>query len=228
MLSFGIRKTKHKAVDYRDFRLRKLNTPQYRHLWLLLAWPLYGLSYLLTENLIPRENCYTVYCTFDDLIPFCEAFVVPYILWYFYVAGSVLWFLLYDLEGFRAMMKSVIIAMIAATVIYLVFPNRQDLRPLYFARDNIFTRILGLLYAIDTNTNVFPSMHVAYSLIIASSWLRQKNVRVWWKAAMTVFAVLVCLSTAFVKQHSVLDALGAFPICALADWYSYGRAQKTP
>ena len=44
------------AVDYRDFRLSRLNTPQYRHLWYFLFWPVYIMRYLLIENLKEYEK----------------------------------------------------------------------------------------------------------------------------------------------------------------------------
>ena len=32
--------------DYRQFRLRKLNTPEFSHIKLLLFWPVFGLTFL--------------------------------------------------------------------------------------------------------------------------------------------------------------------------------------
>ena len=44
------RKTNLKPqVDYRKFRLRNINTPEFRHLWLLLLWPVYWLRYPIIE-----------------------------------------------------------------------------------------------------------------------------------------------------------------------------------
>lgn len=31
--------------DYRQFRLRKLNTPEFSHIKLLLFWPVFGLAF---------------------------------------------------------------------------------------------------------------------------------------------------------------------------------------
>ena len=42
-------------------------------------------------------------------------------------------------------------------------------------------------------------------------------------AAILVVAILICLSTVFVKQHSILDVLCALPVCALGWWLCYGR-----
>ena len=61
---------KKPVVDYRTFRLSKINAPQFSHLKLLLGWVGYFILYFLTENLIPAENCTPVHMWLDDLIPF--------------------------------------------------------------------------------------------------------------------------------------------------------------
>ena len=40
-------------IDYRQFRLSRLNTPQFRHLKLLLFWPIFSLVFCYLENLPP-------------------------------------------------------------------------------------------------------------------------------------------------------------------------------
>ena len=49
-------------VNYREFRISKLNTPQFSHLKLLLGWVGYFILYFLTENLIPVEKCHVIHC----------------------------------------------------------------------------------------------------------------------------------------------------------------------
>ena len=63
-------------IDYRQFRLSRLNTPQFRHLKLLLFWPLFGLGFLFVERYYPVAHYYAMHCALDDLIPFTpEGFV---------------------------------------------------------------------------------------------------------------------------------------------------------
>ncbi len=215
---------KKPVVDYRQFRLSKVNDPQFSHLKLLLGWVGYFILYWLTENLIPREACYPVYSPLDDLIPFCEIFVIPYVFWYFLVAGSLLYFALYNVKGFRELMTYIIVTQVVAMTIYIIFPNRQDLRPEEFLRDNVLTRLVGFLYSFDTSTNVCPSLHVGYSLGLASAWLKEKGVSAFWKAFVVVAVILICLSTAFIKQHSIVDAFVALPMCLLAEIIAYGKS----
>lgn len=38
-------------VNYREFRIHKLNTPEFSHVRLLLYWPIFGLLFLFLERL---------------------------------------------------------------------------------------------------------------------------------------------------------------------------------
>lgn len=216
------------VVDYRKFRLNKLNTPEFSHLKLLLGWVGYFVMYFLTENIIPRENCYVVHSPLDDLIPFCEYFVIPYVGWYLLIVVSLLYFALYNVENFKRLQIYIIVTQVVAMVIYVVFPNRQDLRPALdeLGRENFFTDVIGFLYGFDTSTNVCPSLHVGYSLGIASIWLKEKSAAWWSKTIVVVFCILVCVSTVFIKQHSVVDAFVAVPMCVLAEIISCGGFWK--
>lgn len=219
------------VVDYRQFRLRRINEPQFSHLKLLLGWVGYFILFFLTENLIPAENCYPVHCRIDDVIPFCEFFLIPYVFWYVLIVISLGYFALYDVESFKSLQTYIIITQIIAMACYILFPTRQDLRPTAFARDNLLTRAVGLLYRVDTNTGVCPSLHVAYSLGIASVWLKQKTASRSWKAFVVLAVVLICLSTMFIKQHSAVDFFAALPVCLLAEVIacrSYWKARRKP
>jgi len=212
------------VVDYRTFRLSKINQPEFKHLKFLYGWIGYFALYFLTENFIPYEKCYPVHSVLDDMIPFCEYFVIPYVGWYLLIVGSLIYFALYNPDNFKNMMKFIIVTQVVAMAIYIIFPNRQDLRPEIFVRDNIFTDIVGLLYTFDTSTNVCPSLHVAYSIGIASTWLKEKSASKWCKTFIVIFCFFVCISVAFVKQHSVVDIFVAIPVCLLAEWIAFGRS----
>lgn len=217
---------KKPTADYRQFRLSKLNTPQFSHLKLLLGWVGYFVLFFLTEKLIPREACYVVYSPLDDCIPFCEWFLIPYVFWYGLIVFSLGYFALYHVPGFRELSTYIIVTQITAMAIYILFPNRQDLRPETFPRDNFLTRGVALLYRVDTNTNVCPSLHVAYSLGIASVWLREKSVGWVFKTGIVLAVITICLSTAFIKQHSVVDIFAAIPVGLLAELVVYGKSYR--
>ena len=214
------------VVDYRKFRLKKLNDPQFSHLKLLFGWVVYFVLYFLTENIIPVEKCIPVHCGLDDIIPFCELFLLPYVGWYVLIVISLLYFALYNVENFKRLQIYIIVTQLTAMAIYIVLPTRQDLRPTDFANPNFLTDCISFLYSFDTNTGVCPSLHCAYSFGIASVWLKEKSASKLTKTAVVVFVVLVCLSTVFIKQHSVIDFFAALPVGLLAEIIACGPYWK--
>ena len=214
---------KRRPFNYRGFRLRRMSEPRFAHVKLLWGWIAYFLLYVLTERLIPAESCHVVHCALDDLIPFCEYFAVFYVGWYAFVFFSLLYYFIYDVDCFRGLQKFIIVTQLVAMLCYIFFPSRQELRPLFFERDNLFTRTMGLLYRIDTPTGVCPSLHAAYAIAICSGVLKDKLALRSVKVGVTLFTLAVCASVCFVKQHSALDVLAALPLCLLAEIIAYGK-----
>ena len=218
---------KQPVVDYRQFRLSRLNEKRFSHLKLLLGWAIYFSLYFLTENLIPAEKCHPVHCFIDDLIPFNEYFVIPYTFWYLLIVFSLVYFALYSIPNFRGMSIFIMVTQFVAMAVYIIWPSRQDLRPETFANDNIFTRIIGFMYVFDTNTGVCPSLHCAYSFGIMSAWLKEKDAHPLWKVFVVFAVIMICLSTMFIKQHSAVDFFAAIPLGILAEIIAYGGWWKT-
>ena len=214
--------------SYRALRPNNITSPQYRHLLLLLGWVVYFILYFLTENLIPAEDCYPVHCRLDDVIPFCEWFVIPYVGWYALIVVSLLYFAAYNVDAFTGLQKYIITTQLLAMVCYILFPTRQDLRPEVFVNDNVLTKLMGIIYAADTNTGVCPSLHVGYSLGIASAWLKDKESPLWARIFVVIFVFFVCISVAFTKQHSVVDIFAAIPLCFIAELVAFEKSYWRP
>ena len=213
-----------KMVDYRNFRFSKLNTPEFQHLKYLVFWPVFGVLFLTVERLWIRDHYISIHCSLDDLIPFCEYFLIPYLFWFVFLIGMHLYTLLFDTESFKKLMRFIIVSYSLSMMIYIVFPNCQELRPLVFERDNLFTRFLAGFYQFDTNTNVCPSIHVIGSVaVMVSAWNSRHFHTPGWRIIFGVVTILISMSTVFLKQHSVLDVFAAVPVCILAYYAAYGR-----
>lgn len=219
---------KKPVVDYREFRFSRLNEPRFSHLKLLGSWLFYFSMYFITENLIPAERCHPIHCALDDLIPFNEFFAIFYVGWYFLIFGSLLYTLLYNVENFRRLQIYIIVTQVVAMACYVLWPSRQDLRPEVFARDNVLTQLMALIYSFDTNTGVCPSLHVGYSLGVLSVAWKDRDMPGWGKALLLIVVIMICLAVCFVKQHSVLDAAAALPLCLLAECVTFGRSYWRP
>lgn len=140
---------------------RKLLAPETR---LLLFWPVFELAFMALERLRPEDTQYFVmHCPLDDCIPFWEGAMVPYLFWFLYLGGTVAYTYFREVPAFRRMMTFILLTYGVTVLIYLLFPNCQDLRPAVFPRDNALTRFTAWFYAFDTNTDVCPSLHVVGS-----------------------------------------------------------------
>ena len=188
-------------------------------MWLLF-WPCYLLRYILLERYVPARGYVVIYSFLDEWIPFCEWFLIPYVLWYGLLIGTHLYLLFHDRKGFRMYSRFLTVATAIATGIFLLYPSCQQLRPEAFDRDNMLTALVGILYGLDTNTNVLPSEHVigAVAVILAVTDLQGTG-----KWLVVILSALSGIATVFLKQHSVLDVVAAVPVCAVAWKLSFGR-----
>lgn len=203
-------------VDLRRLRFSNLTSPEFRHLFLLLAWVAIGVLFYLLEK-VPRPYFYPMWCPLDDVIPFCEWFMIPYLFWFIYLIGMHVYLAIFDVPAFRRFMYTIIFIYAVTLFVYLVFPNRQDLRVTDFPRDNILTRMVAGFYNFDTNTNVCPSLHcVASMAVVFAAWDTERFKRGAWCVAFTATGLLISVSTVFVKQHSIIDVFWGWILAAAA------------
>ncbi len=215
------------VVDYRKFRLSKLNTPEYRHMNLLFFWPIFGILFWAVETVYKPGTYFPMHCVLDDMIPFNEIFVIPYVFWFAYLVLMHLYTLFYDLESFYKLISFIIITYTVTLLIYLIFPTCQNLRPTEFARDNALTRFMQSFYEFDTKTNVCPSIHVIGSFaVMFTAWHSKRIKSIAIKATFAVVTLLICVSTVFLKQHSVLDMAWALPLCGMAYYFCFIKKYK--
>ena len=69
---------------------------KYRHAWLILTYlPIYMVWFLLLERYVTKDY-HIIESPLDAYIPFNELFIVPYLLWFPFIAVSVLYFIFRD------------------------------------------------------------------------------------------------------------------------------------
>ena len=181
----------------------------------LLPMAMYTIVYLLGFSLLERRRTvhYTeIHMWLDDRIPFAEIFVIPYFLWFAFVVVAVLYLYWFDRKNYDRTATMLYIGMTVFLVVSYLFPNIQYLRPHSMPRHNVLTMLVSYLYRTDTSTNVFPSIHVYNTLCCMAGIFRSRHhiaQNKWVKAGTGLLGVSIILSTMFLKQHSVVDVLGA-------------------
>lgn len=161
----------------------------------------------LIENNINLGG-HRIYSKLDDLIPFLPAFITIYCLWYFYIAGTTIIFLLKSKMDLRKTCFSMNVCMAVALLVYFIYPNYISIRPTAYGSD-IFSQAVKLLQTGDSPSSVCPSLHVAvcislYTGIASSAYFKNKRGI---KFAALILAILISISTVFIKQHSIIDVL---------------------
>ena len=180
----------------------------------LLYFPAYLLLFFAAEHLI-TGNYWVSWCALDDVIPFVKEFVYAYILWFPYMVGATLWLVVRDKRAFVRYAVFAMISMTACYVIYFLFPSGQELRPDAVEGGSLAAFILRAIYAADTNTNVFPSMHVVGTLVAMAGLWDTDSVSRRAKLWLLIVGVFIIVSTVFVKQHSALDVFSGIALCAV-------------
>ena len=151
---------------------------RYKHSFVLLYALIYMPWFIWLESRA-NQPYHVIHTGLDDMLPFVECFIVPYLLWFVYVAAV------------------------------FVYPNGHLLRPASFERNNIFILAVQILYQVDTATNIFPSIHVYNSIAAHMAVVNNEKLgrNVWIRWGSFLLMVSIILATVFLKQHSTLDMI---------------------
>lgn len=200
---------------------------KYNHALVFLYALIYMPWFIYLEKHVTR-NYYLIHSPLDDYIPFVEYFIVPYLLWFVFIAAGALYLFFKDKKGFLQMALFLIIGMSLFLLICTFFPNGLNLRPTTFARDNIFVSLVRFVYSVDTPTNVLPSMHVFYSVGISIGLTRTESLKnkPWVHFGILLLTVLIILSTVFLKQHSVTDMFAGLVMSGILYQVVYVHEEK--
>ena len=189
-------------------KLSQLRSRCRPHLWFQLYWVVYLIWFFWLDLTVTAPK-YILHSPLDDLIPFNEWFVLPYCSWFLLLAGvtAALWWC--DTASYDKLCLTMFSGMTFCLIVYMILPNGLELRPAVesLGRDNPALRIMQLLWKADAAVNVCPSIHCQSSACMAMAFSHSKLAegKPLRKALAWVWAALICLSTVFTKQHSVID-----------------------
>ena len=206
---------------------RSLRSRLKPHLWFQAYWVVY-LVWFFWLDLTITDPKYIIHSPIDDFIPFNEWFVFPYCSWFLLLAvvTALLWW--NDTESYDKLCLMMFSGMTFCLILYMVLPNGLDIRPTAEAvgRDNVAMQIMQLLWKADASVNV-PSIHCQSSgcMALAFSQSRLAKGRPGLKVLAWVWAALICASTVFTKQHSILDVVCGLALVAV--WVPVLYTKKT-
>ncbi len=176
-------------------------------LWLLYL-PCYLLYFgLLQLKNVPDSAVHIIETPLDKIIPTIPVFFVPYGFWWLLFPGAILYFLFFGTkEDFLKLCFILFGGYTICMVVYTIWPNGLALREPIYTTD-IFSKGVLWLRSIDPPRNVCPSMHVSSTVAIDIVVRECSYIKTKYKNIESIIAILICVSTVFIKQHSVIDVV---------------------
>lgn len=175
----------------------------YRILFILLVPMAQGLYFLIN---LTTTRAYDITIYLDKFIPFNEWFILPYVFWYFYTFGALLILAYVDYKTFYKLLFSIVTGMLVCFTVYVIFPTTVP-RP-HVEGTNLLKKLVLYIYGNDKPYNCFPSIHMMDTLLITMFIFKHFKSRLL-KLSTGIICVSIYLSTWFVKQHSILDAVAS-------------------
>lgn len=208
------------------FDMKRQLIPRYAYLPIVVCIVWNTLVYNMTRFFTNKMPHYDFSIKLDSYIPFVSSFVVIYILSY------VLWiigFLVFAKESRSLCNEFFAAEFVCKTICLLCFV----IIPTTMTRANVpsggvLNWLTNAVYSLDQPNNLFPSIHCMESWICFRGALRCKKVHPMYSKVWFVLAILICMSTVFVKQHVFVDIIGGIVVAEiglfLSKKFNLGRA----
>lgn len=178
------------------------------HGWILSYFIIYLIWFFYLSK-ISADSFNAIEISLDQFIPFNEWFIIPYYIWFPYIPLTIAYFFFTSREEYYRICMFLFIGMTICLITYSIYPTgvyfRPDLDSL--GRDSILMDLTRFIYSIDPGTNVCPSIHCYNAIGVAIAVLKcsRLNKKKWLTTSIVILSTLICMSTVFVKQHSIVD-----------------------
>ena len=212
----------------------------HKYLYLILYWPVQLMTYGISNLIFGSQEVLLFSSPLDLQIPFCEWFVIPYVLWFPYIIFTMVLAIMSGKKGFLHSCAIIYLSICIPMTFCLFVPNGIpiELRPDFEAlgRNNPAIWLVKFIYLVDSPPrNCMPSMHVSVSCALFFTILTNKQIpwRKWLIPCSFLLSTLICAATVLIKQHSILDvyygvivAVSVFAAVMIVEFFLHLRARK--
>ncbi|MBD3919994.1 phosphatase PAP2 family protein [Paenibacillus sp. PR3] len=164
--------------------------------------PLLNICYQRLNH--PTEHVYSLVTDLDRITPFVSSFVIPYVLWYPFIAVVLIGLAFKDRAAYYRTLFALCSGLIVAYFVYYIFQTTVP-RPENLPETGLFNRLVWIVYRHDQPFNCFPSIHVLTSYLMLRGGAGFNRLFRW---ATTAMSVLIISSTILIKQHVLADVVG--------------------
>jgi membrane-associated phospholipid phosphatase len=184
---------------------------------LLVSVSAFGFLYIDARNAALRitAQALPLETRIDAYIPFRPEFVFAYFLYYPWL----LWpLVLRRREAFLRALGCFALMQLCAGVIFVLFPSHM-VRPTAIPA-GVAGDLVRFIYRMDMGWNVFPSLHVGHSVLVALLFWKHGPPKLF--PIVALGSALISASTVLIKQHYVVD----IPAGLLLAWLCYCAAGR--
>jgi len=208
-------------IEKSDFKILLNFLKKNKQILWFLGFVFSGVFYFGSKFFESTPNI--IHIGLDDKIPFLPIFIIPYIIWYIYVPVLMLCVCFNDKKSFNKQAFILFSGMFLSCVFFLIYPTGVDFRPTAEGK-GILLWLCRIIYKNDTPpVNVLPSLHCFEAITVHLTTFVWGPLKKCLPLRITsaVLMLLICASTVFVKQHSIVDVvcgcLLGFVICLITE-----------
>lgn len=157
----------------------------------------------------------------DNYIPLITIFIIPYIYSYIYWIIAPAIAINVDMKHFLNIIFSYIMTNIIGFIIFVSYPTmiNRSLEGFYPNEiNNVLDWLLKLIYDSDGKYYgycLFPSMHCMTTTICFFATFRKNEINLGFRVFEFIMAILIFLSTVFIKQHYIADMIFGILIASI-------------
>ncbi len=166
---------------------------------------------------IPGLTAHAVpYLGIDRAIPLLPWTIFGYVSLYPLLLANLIYLVPHP-QALRPVLNAVMLANLIAGTIFIVYRTQVTRPPLQYT---FGWQLLALIWGLDPPYNALPSLHTAYSVLIAWTHIKLRS-RYW--PLVVVWCMIIIATTLTTKQHQVLDLVGGAALAALLGRLVLGR-----
>ncbi|MBQ1631368.1 MAG: QueT transporter family protein [Clostridia bacterium] len=177
--------------------------PRYMWVTFLYLVAIDLLTFYATRPILPYLPAHSLSTPLDELIPLRPEWVTIYFLSFLSWLITLIWMLAESKQHAYRLAGVYTIIMIVCLICFLGYP--VTIRRPEITESGFFNDWMRFLYAVDSPTNLCPSLHVVISYICWRGVMGCKKIPKWYQWFNLFFLILVCFSILHVKQHFVAD-----------------------
>ena len=139
-------------------------------------------------------------------LPFIKQFVYFYDIWYPFIILNTFLIYKFNRKDFKYLITVMLLAGLLSHITFVIYPT-MVLRPEINIK-GLSDLVLYITYKLDTPAvNCLPSMHCVYCFATSFFILRSKEIKPKYRTLIVTISMLIVLSTMFIRQHIIEDAL---------------------